>query len=295
MLPGFGHGDWLLPAINGINLKIHLEYEDPDVEIKDLDHYASESNIHTKPAIIAFIQQFHDLNNRWGNWYEPVTEGIINMCAAIQEDILREHRPGREPLSEIHLILVSALRVLGLCHNIADVQANLRPMSEEEFVEREEFVEPEDISIDENPSIIIHRHDPSSDNLAETDGTLLKTLLLELVSKTQGLLLRGRAWDLPVLFCVICLLQLIQGSITCDMPYIHMPYLFGTFGSVHKNLCLIYDAVSKGHNPLVDGWDRDEYAALVGSHTLALEHFEVLNALWVNAGTSYACTTFWPS
>jgi len=272
-----------------------MEYEDPDVEIKDLDHYACESNIHTKPAIIAFIQQFHDLNNRWGNWYEPVTEGFITMCAAMQEDILREHRPGREPLSEIHLILVSALRVFGLCHNIANVEANLSYMSEEEFLRKEVFVEPEEVSIDENPSIIIHRHDPNSDSLAETDGTLLKTLVHELVSKTQRLLLRGRPWDLPILFCVICLLKLIHRSISCNMPYVCMPDVYANFGYVCKNICRLYDAASKGHNPLVDVWDRDEYAALVGSHTLALEHFEVLNGLWVNAGTSYTCIPFQPN
>jgi hypothetical protein len=46
-------------------------------------------------------------------------------------------------------------------------------------------------------------------------------------------------------------------------------------------LGLVFDAASSGHNPLVDVRDKSEYAALVGSHILALTHFEVLNNLWV--------------
>jgi hypothetical protein len=57
-------GNWLLPAIDAINLKIHMQYEDPETEIRDLDNYASESNIHTKPATISFVKTFYDINDR---------------------------------------------------------------------------------------------------------------------------------------------------------------------------------------------------------------------------------------
>jgi len=261
-----------------------MQYEDPDIEIRDLDYFVSETNIHTTPAIIAFVKQFHEINNRWDNRYEPVTEGIITLCAEMQENILEERRPGYESLSEIDLILVSALRILGLSYNIADVDANLRHVSEAEFHEAAMFVEPEDVSIDQNPSITISRHDPASSTLAEADGTLLATLIQELVGKTQRLLIRGRFRDLPVLICVLYLLKLIEKSITCVVQYIDLPNLDRGFAFICNELCRLYDAASKGHNPLVDAWDRSEYAKLVGLHTLALAHFEALNNLWVDGG-----------
>jgi hypothetical protein len=261
-----------------------MEYEDSEIEIQDLDFYAKETGFHAKPAIIAFVRQFHAINTRWGNWYEPVTEGIITVCAAMQEDILIGHRPGRELPTEIDLILSSALKILGLCRNIENVEGYLGFWSREKSNERNIFMTPEEVSMDKNPSITISRIESSSSTLAALDGTLLAGLIRELVSKTQRLLLRGRHQDLPILFCALCLLKLIQSSSTCNFHYINLPQLDGCFEFVNKCLCRLYDAVSEGQNPLVDAWNQDEYAELVDSCSLALNLFQTLNNLWVNAG-----------
>jgi len=65
-LLGLGRSDWLLPAIDAINLKIHRQYEDSETEIRDLDYYANESNIHTKPATISF-------DKKASSYQRPVT------------------------------------------------------------------------------------------------------------------------------------------------------------------------------------------------------------------------------
>jgi hypothetical protein len=57
-------GGWLLPAIDAVNLEIRVRYEDPETEIRDLDDYASELNIHTKTATISSVKTFHDINDR---------------------------------------------------------------------------------------------------------------------------------------------------------------------------------------------------------------------------------------
>jgi hypothetical protein len=270
-----------------------MEYDDPAIQIRDLDLYASWADLHTKPtgAIIAFVRQFHEVNTRWGHWYEPVTESLITLSAEIQEELLRNHRAGRKPLSEIHVLIASALRILGLAHNISLVEAHLSPVPDHVFIKDEMFLDPEQLSPGPNPSIEISRHNPCTDSSAEADRPQLATLIQDLVRITQRLLLRARPWDLPILFCVLCLLRLIQSSITCFIPYIDMPHTAdGRFDSVWGTLCQLYDAASKGHNPLVDTWDRSQYAALVGSHTLALTQFEALNGLWVEAGMFHKST-----
>ncbi|KAE9380781.1 hypothetical protein N431DRAFT_433032 [Stipitochalara longipes BDJ] len=70
----------------------------------------------------------------------------------------------------------------------------------------------------------------------------------------------------------------------CCPKYIDLPELEPHFEFVWKSLCRLYDAASEGHNPLVNVWDKTEYAALVGPHTVALKHFEALNPLWVESG-----------
>jgi hypothetical protein len=42
----------------------------------------------------------------------------------------------------IHLVLALALRILGLCYNIANVEANFRHETDEEFEITEMFAEP---------------------------------------------------------------------------------------------------------------------------------------------------------
>jgi hypothetical protein len=53
---------------------------------------------------------------------------------------------------------------------------------------------------------------------------------------------------------------------TRDMESIDLP-LNENFGFICRSLGLVFDAASSGHNPLVDVWDKSEYAVLVGSHT----------------------------
>jgi hypothetical protein len=63
------------------------------------------------------------------------------------------YRTSKLTSQQIHLILASALRILGLCHNIANVEANFRHETDEEFENTEMFAEPDEVSVNRNPHI----------------------------------------------------------------------------------------------------------------------------------------------
>jgi hypothetical protein len=289
-LPGLGTNEWLLPAAGDINLKIRMAYENPDIEIQDLDIFAGWTDARSKPsgALVTFLKQFHKLNTRWGYYYEAPSEALVTLCAEIQEDIVTKVRPGRKPMSEGNLLIALALRALALGHYIADVEGWLIGGTEESFIQSM-FLEPTTISEDKNPSIIVSRHDPTKDDLGSADGAKLSSMMHDIVRTTQALILRGKASDWPVIFCVLCLIKMIHQSVASSIiRYIKFPpdgYV--KYLNVWETLCLLYDASSNGHNPLVDDWDESEYEMLVGNNGLAVDHFRSLNALWNESGMVY--------
>ena len=289
-LPGLGTHEWLLPAAGDINLKIRMAYENPDNEIRDLDIFAGWAGARSKPsgALVTFLKQFHNLNTRWSNYYEAPTEALVALCAEIQEDIVTKARPGRKPMSEGNLLIASALRALALGYYIAEVESWLICETEEYFI-RSMFQEPTTISEDKNPSIIVSRHDPTKDDLGSAYGEKLSSMMHDIVQATQSLILRGKASDWPVIFCVLCLLKMIHQSVASSIiPYIKFPPDgYAEYLNVWETLCQLYDVSSDDHNPLVDNWDESGYEMLVGNNSLAVDHFRSLNALWCESGMVY--------
>lgn len=260
------------------------------MEIQDLDIFAGWKDGRSKhsEALVAFLKQFHNLNTRWGHYYEPVTEALVTLCAEIQEDIVTKIRLGLKPMSEGNLLIASALRALALGHYIADVECSLTNATEETFIQSM-FLEPKSISDEENPSIIVSRHDPTKDDIGSADGAKLSLMMYDIVRTTQALILGRKASDWPVIFCVLCLLKMIHQSVTSCFPsYIEFPPDgYDRYLNVWETLCQLYDTCSDYHNPLVDDWDESEYEMLFGNNSLALNHFRSLNALWSESGMIY--------
>jgi hypothetical protein len=264
-----------------------MAYEKPDIEIIDLDNFAGRADARSKPsgALVPFLKQFHNLNTRWGNYYEPHTEALVTLCAKIQEEIATKVRPGRKPMSEGNLLIASALRALALGFYIGEVEGWLINGTEESFIESM-FLEPKTISEFGNISTTVSRHDPAKDDLGSADGTKLSSMMQDIVRTTQTLILCGKASDWPVIFCVLCLLKMIHQLVASSIiRYIKLPPDgYGKYLDLWETLCQLYDTSSDGHNPLVDDWDESEYEMLVGNNNLAVDHFRALNALWKESG-----------
>ena len=258
-----------------------MTYEDPRVEISDLDISAAPVG-----SLVAFLKQFHDINTRWGPWYEPVTVRIITQCAEVQKDIILKHRRSRKTLSEDSLLLALGFRTFALVHNIGEVCVNL-PGYLDEASRRRMFLEPTEIRDEENPSIIVSRRDIDgrSSPIPEADGGKLVPMMQSIVRITQRLLLRQKPADWPALFCSICLLKLIQGQFFSRLED-HINTFPGEkeFEKVWRRLCQLYDVCTKGRHPLVDDWNGEEYESLVGHDCIAARHMKSLNDLWIDGG-----------
>jgi hypothetical protein len=256
-----------------------MRYEDPTVEIFDLDILAAPHG-----ALIAFLKQFYDINTRWGIWYEPVTLGIIEQCAEIQKDIVLKHRRSRKALSEDSLLIALAFRALAFVHNVGEVCVNLPYFSNGEF--SSSFLEPTKIRNEANPSIEVStcEIDGGFSSIQEADGRKLTLMIQDIVRITQRLLLRQKPADSPVLFCTICLLKLIQGQFFSELDFLNIFPGEKVFEKVWRRLCQLYDVFTNGRHPLVDHWRSGEYESLVGHDVLAARHMNSLNDMWVDGG-----------
>jgi hypothetical protein len=76
------------------------------------------------------------LGTLWTIWF------TLNICSFqnLKIDLSTDTSRTRE--------LAPALRILGLCHNIANAEANFRHETDEEFENTEMFVAPEEVSVD---------------------------------------------------------------------------------------------------------------------------------------------------
>jgi hypothetical protein len=288
-MPGLGSNEWLLPAADGITLKVRMTYDRPNIEICDVDIFEFTSQEDPYRAFLPYLKQFHDINSRWGNWYEPITVEMITTCARIQEDIVMKLRPSRKRLCEDNLIIALALRTFALSHNISAVEGNMSPLPHECFMEMLYPVPVVTTDPGDNLTIEIRRyfaaHDTAIPKLKNTDGGKLTSLVVDIFRVAQRLLLRGRPADWPSLICVICLLKLIMSSSKSFIPCIEESFQGEEdFQETWVTLCQLFDSVSQGNHPLVEAWRSSKYESLVGSGNISMGHFELLNELWVDGG-----------
>jgi hypothetical protein len=292
-LPGFGSSEWFLPTKDGFSLRIRMEYDDPNFEIHDhgLSSYLAATQPQSKDSLLEFLKQFHDINSRWDNHYEPAAENLITLCAKIQEDTLsRTSRIPANLLEEILLIALS-LRTLAFAHNFCLAELSLPWARRVDTF----FLQPKMIR-DKNPSLEIWRCDPTTESesacLGHDGGGQLSSMIEDIVRIARRLHFRRRPKDWPSLFCVLCLLKLILDEIN-DHPSVDtFVCAHGALWDVWSMLCQLYHVCTKGNHPLTHDWSVEEYASLVGNDTLAIAHFRLLNDIWVEGtSASFLCTT----
>ena len=285
-LAGFGSSEWFLPIGDGFNLRIRMKYDDPKFEIRDygLSSYLAATQPQSKDSLRDFLKQFHDINTRWGNYYEPATEDLITLCAQIQEDILSRTLRMPANLSEESLLIALSLRTLAFAHNLSMVTMNL-PLGSNVGMN---FLQPEVIQ-DKNPSVEIWTCSPATESasayLGHDGGRQFSSMIEDIVGITQRLLFRRRPKDWPSLFCVLFLLNLILQEIRVRLWVDTFDCAYEALKSVWSMLCQLYHVCTKGNHPLTHDWSVEEYTSLVENDTLAIAHFRFLNNMWVE-GTS---------
>lgn len=272
-----------------------MKYDDPSIKINGID--LSNARRCTLPefkdSIVEFLKQFHDLRTRWGMHYETFTEDIIQRCAEIQEEIILS-RPleTEENLSEEDLVIALALKALALAHNYPLVTCSLPFGFATRRVPPDLFQQPEIIQGPEpgGPrSLEIWRcaSIPQMDAAQpeQDGGEHLSSMIQDIVRLTQKILLRRRPKDWPALFCILCLLKLIQTTLSFTVNWVDF-FNPGarSLNQVWSILCQLYHVSTKGKHPLTYTWNLEEYASLVHGDVLSIGHFRSLNQMWVDEG-----------
>ena len=294
-LPGFGSEEWYLPTRAGFGLRIRVKYNDPSIKIHDIDLSNARKCAlpEFKNSIVEFLKQFHDLRARWGMHYETFTEDIIQRCAEIQEDIILSRTLTTQgSLSEDDLVIAMALRALALAHNYPLVTCSLPFGFATRRVPPDVFQEPETVQGPEpggSRSLEIWRCGsvPQMDTAQpeQDGGERLSSMIQDIVRLTQQLLLRRRPKDWPALFCILCLLKLIQTTLSFTVNWVNFfNEASRSLNQVWSILCQLYHVSTKGKHPLTYIWNIEEYASLVHGDTLSIEHFRSLNEMWVDEG-----------
>jgi hypothetical protein len=292
-LPGFGSNEWFLPTKDGFDLRIRMKYDDPKFEIRDhdLSSYLAATQPQSKDSLLDFLKQFHNINSRWNNHYEYVTENIITLCAEIQEDMLS--RTSRIPanLSEEILLIALSLRTLAFAHNFSLIVLNLPWYPRVGGY----FLQPKTVR-DKNPSLEIWRCGSATESASACSGhdggEQLSSMIEDIVRITQRLHFRRRPKDWPSLFCVLCLLKLILGAIDYHPSIDTFRCAHDALESAWSMLCQLYHVCTRGNHPLTHDWSVEEYTSLVGNDTFAIARFRLLNDMWVEGTpTSFLCAT----
>lgn len=287
-LPGLGSDEWFLPAIDGITFKVKIEYIDPNVKVQDVDVASAPPE-----ALFAFLEQFQDINSRWINEYELVTEEIINECVSFQTGIVSKILSSGGVLYEEDLIVAHALRTLALAHAIMDVQANVSYRSVAHFHQHRLFAQPEKLQTCCEPSIELSRSTKKAAMSKKTpDLPRFSSMVQDVVRIAQGMILRGTPSDFPAIFCALCLLRLVESN--CGdgnlIPYIAPLDPGRVLKNVYWTLCQMFDITIKGKHPLSDEWNPNGNTKVDGKSSQENELFQAMNNIWVGAGKNSLST-----
>lgn len=264
--PGLGYEEWLLPVSDHINLKVQMQYADSDIKIHDLNIQPNWSDTPETRLedITSFLEQFHNLEERWRGTYEEFTTDLIRHCANIQIKILAGLIPGQEMFSNGCLLIAYSLRLLAFSHAVFELRIDLPCVRRGEYLGREYLVPQIFWAGDGDPSMEVCTFLPGIHTLPVNDQSKQPKVMLQVIYRTiHKLLLRGRQSEIPVIFSAFCLLHLIRNNLDVGGPS-DCPLDIKPLDKHLQKYTELYLAVTGGLNPLSEGWDDRQWRELIG-------------------------------
>jgi hypothetical protein len=282
-----GYGEWFLHDVDKTSYRINISYDVFAAKsiFRDFRPTAGRVTALSQPAIplLDFLEQFHDVDSRWENAYEPFTVKIIIECAVFQSALLSRRSPLPVGSSNDSVLIALSLRCLVLTYEISLVADSVACRSFEDnkvHLRVEKFFK-------RNPSIDVSRSLNVSqvsfvDSKQKGKESLL-SILEEILQTTQRLMFRRKPEDWPLLLCTLFLIKLISDNLNAYSS-LWMRSLQPTsqaMKSVFGTLCRLYDICSKGFHPLSGNWKREEYAKLVNHDETLVDCFQWINDMWL--------------
>ncbi len=282
-----GYGEWFLHDVDKKSYRINISYDAFAAKsiFRDFRPIAGRVTALSQPAIplLDFLEQFHDVDSRWPNFYEPFTVKVIKECAVFESALLSRRSPLPVGSSNETVLIALSLRCFVLTYEISLVAGSLSSRS---FEDNEVYLRVEKI-FERDPSIEVSRSLNISqvsfvDSKQKGKESLL-SILEEILQTTQRLMFRRKPEDWPLLLCTLFLINLISDNLNAYSS-LWMRSLRPTsqvMNSVFGTLCRLYDICSKGFHPLSGNWKREEYAKLVNYDETLVDCFQWINDMWL--------------
>ena len=246
----------------------------------------------SQPAIplLDFLEQFHDIENRWPGLYDESTLDLIAKCARFQVALLKDTPHSQETLPKGSLLIASALRCLVLTHELKLVTASLSRSSFspdglrywpiKRYFDTEPIIE-----VSESPEV----NDLSCDIPDQSYGQNISSMLEDLLHVIQDVMMHRKPQDWPALLFTMSILLLTVFNwrcFNCFEEALHTS--FHALQEASHRLCILFDITSKGFLPLQEHWTKEAYAKLVDDKDHLVEAFQWVHDVWLD-GTFPIC------
>ncbi|KAL2871175.1 F-box protein [Aspergillus lucknowensis] len=256
-----------------------------------------------------FLNQFQDINPRWGQWYERNTETLLSSAAQLQTDLLRES-PNPSDLSSENTVIALALHCLLLVRDFGYVDGEILNLTEEELFDDGAPVVIQEPSYDAGrvlPVVEVNRAIWGERALREsptplswippnTEGVNASKLGYDIEGGLDAMLTHileclfrlldsrdPRHW--PTVLYGLVILILIRGCLTPLGRWLKtVRYAGSSLTPLNRDLSRYYYICTDGGSIISDRWDVGDYTAQVGLSRVAVDHARILHELWVNEG-----------
>ncbi|PVH78380.1 hypothetical protein DL98DRAFT_533854 [Cadophora sp. DSE1049] len=304
--------DWIFPITEGTDLIIESRYCKPGMAIRDLQAYMSPedhprkylietpANAHKKEPertklflerwhkdILKFVFQFEHTKDRWSHYYEAeTTHTLIKSCAQFQGRIIEKAAANGGSLSHLDLLVLDALRALGLSHQISEVQMQMR---ESEFDEHG-YIEPTTLAPGANGTIFkVTRYNydnycPYSESTDRPEGDKLGKILKHVILTCEENINNAHHWH--VIAAVLSLLSLVLGDLSPKKDFIKT-FDDEKLEEAWVELCEFLERKCGKHHPL---WNYETCPTYFGQNDPKYKPyrwlFEDLTSIWNKGGLS---------
>jgi hypothetical protein len=259
-----------------------------------------------------FLSQFHDINPRWGNFYERSTVSLLSSAAQLQADLLRES-PNLTDLSGENTVIALALHCLLLVRDFDYVDSEILNLTEEGLFADGSPVVIEEPSYDADrllPIVEVHRviwreralresstplpWAPNTEGVnVSKPGYHIESSLDATLTHISECLFRlldtrdPRHW--PTVLYGLLILILIRGCLSPTGRWLKIVrYAGSSLTPLSRDLARYYYICTDGGSIISDRWDEGAYAAQVGQYRIALDYARIFHELWVDSGMRYS-------
>ena len=291
-----GNGRWLFCDGPEWTLEVHVSYQGTSYmereasTVRDLWLPAGHA---TSPwefrfSLQDFLQQFHSIPTRWGKWYEPLTEEIIDSSAQWQERFFVASTLMPTHTYNEATIVAGSLRCLVISNEISQVRSHwtIRQCPDEKqhhyhLTDVERYPRGQDSGI--LPMIDVWKlaSDALLPDSVPQNREVLPQMLKRTIQMAQRLLYRGRPTDWPALFYVLCILLLVHGNLIGAMWTDAIDEAACETKEALQELCHTFHHITDNMQPLTSELDLERYAALVDDNELAVDHYRRLHHMWL--------------